>query len=52
MPTKSPDLNVSRIVLQLSLPNPLKPGFKSRMKIIIGAASKAMLQLHLSDQQS
>ena len=29
-------------LLQLSLPNPLKPGAKSRMK---------MLQLHLSNQQ-
>ena len=31
--TKSPDLNVSRLVLQLSLPNPMKPGVKSRMKM-------------------
>ena len=31
--TKSPNLNVSRLVLQLSLPNPLKPGVKSRVKI-------------------
>ena len=31
--TKSPNLNVSRLVLQLSLPNPMKPGFKSRMKM-------------------
>ena len=26
-------LNVSRVILQLSLPNPLKPGVKSRMKM-------------------
>ena len=26
--TKSLNLNISRVVLQLSLPNPLKPGFK------------------------
>ena len=31
--TKSQTLNVSCLVLQLSLPNPLKPGIKSRMKI-------------------
>ena len=33
-------VNVSRLVLQLPLPNLLKPGVKSRMK---------MPQLHLSD---
>ena len=31
--TKSQHLNVSRLVLQLSLPSPLKPGVKSRMKM-------------------
>ena len=31
--TKSPILNDSRLVLQLSLPNPLKLGIKSRMKM-------------------
>ena len=31
--TKSPNLNVSNLVLQLSLLNPLKPGIKSRMKM-------------------
>ena len=31
--TKLRNLNVSRLVLQLSLSNPLKPGFKSRMKM-------------------
>ena len=31
--TKSQHLNVSRLVLQLSLPNPLKPGVMSRMKM-------------------
>ena len=30
---KSQNLNASRLVLQLSLPNPLKPGVKSRMKM-------------------
>ena len=27
------NLTVSRLVLQVSLPNPLKPGVKSRMKM-------------------
>ena len=31
--TKFPNINVSRLVLQLYLPNPLKPGVKSRMKM-------------------
>ena len=31
--TKSQNLNVCRLVLQLSLPNPMKPGVKSRMKM-------------------
>ena len=31
--TKSPNLNVPRIVLRLSLPNPMKPCVKSRMKM-------------------
>ena len=31
--TKSPNLNVSCLVLQMSLPNPLKPGVKWRMKM-------------------
>ena len=31
--TKSPNLNASNLVLQLSLLNPLKPGVKSRMKM-------------------
>ena len=31
--TKSPNLNVSRLVLQLSWPNPMKPGVTSRMKM-------------------
>ena len=32
--TKSQNSNVSRLVSQLPLPNPLKPGVKSRMKIV------------------
>ena len=31
--TKYQNLNASRLVLQLSLPYPLKPGVKSRMKM-------------------
>ena len=31
--TKSQNLNVSHLILQLSLPNPLRPGVKSRMKM-------------------
>ena len=31
--TKSPNLDVSRLVVQLSSPNPMKPGVKSRMKM-------------------
>ena len=33
--TKSQILNVSHLVLQLSLPNPLKSGVKSRMKMYL-----------------
>ena len=40
--TKSLNIDVSNLVLQLSLLNPLKPGVKSRMK---------MLQLHQSYRQ-
>ena len=49
--TKSPNLNVSRLVLQLSLPNAMKPGVKSRMKMQLEQRRQAMLQLHLSDRQ-
>ena len=31
--TKSQNFNASRLVLQLSLPNPLKPNVKSSMKM-------------------
>ena len=40
---KSQNLNVSRLVLQLSLPNPLKPGVKSRMKMQLEQRSVAVL---------
>ena len=31
--TESPNLDVSRLVVELSSPNPMKPGVKSRMKM-------------------
>ena len=49
--TNSQNLNDTRLVLQLSLPNPLKPGVKSRMNMQLEQRRQAMLQLHLSDQQ-
>ena len=50
---KSPNLNVSHLVLHLSLPvpNPLNPGVKLRMKMQLEQRWQAMIQLHLSDQQ-
>ena len=38
--TKSEHLDVSRLVLQLSLPNPLKAGIKSRMKLYLGSVDR------------
>ena len=49
--TKSTNLNVSRPVVMLSLPSPMKPGVKSRMKMYLEQRRQAMLQLHLSDRQ-
>ena len=49
--TKYQNLNVSCLALQLSLPNPLKPGVKLRMKMQLEQRRQAMLQLHLSYQQ-
>ena len=48
--TKSQNLNVSRLVLQLSLCNILKPGVKSRMKMLLEQCWEATLELHLSDR--
>ena len=48
--TKSQNLNVSDLVLMLSLSNPLKPGVKSRMKMWLEHRRQAMLQIHLSDR--
>ena len=41
----------SILLLQLSLPSPLKPCVKSRMKMYLGQRRQAMRQLHLSNQQ-
>ena len=49
--TKSQNLNVSCLVLQLSLHNLLKPGVYSRMKMKLEQRRQTMLQLHLSYQQ-
>ena len=49
--TKFPNLNVFRLILQLYLPNPMKPGVKLRMKMSLEQCLQAMLQLHLSDWQ-
>ena len=48
---KSQHLKDSRTVLQLSLPNPLKPDVKSRMEMKLEQRGQAMLQLHLSHRQ-
>ena len=48
--TQSPNINVSCLILRLSLPNPLKSRVKLRMKML-EQRRQAMLQLHLSDQQ-
>ena len=49
--TKSQHLKCSSTVLRLSLPNPLKPDVKSRMKMQLEQRRQTMLQLHLSDRQ-
>ena len=49
--TESPNLNVSRLVLQLSLHNILKLCVKWRMRMQLVQRRQAMIQLHLSDEQ-
>ena len=49
--TKSQNWIASHLILQLSLPNPLKPRVTSRMKMSLEQRPQPMLQLHLSDQQ-
>ena len=44
-------MHVSRLDLQLSLRNLLKPGVKSRMEMLLEQRRQAMLQLHLRDQR-
>ena len=43
--TQSPNINVSRLVLQLSLPSPLKPHVKLRMKMLLEQRRQAPLIL-------
>ena len=49
--TESQHLNVSRLALQLSLPNPWKPGVKSRMRMWLELRRQAMLQINVIGQQ-
>ena len=49
--TKLQDLNVSRLVLQLSLPNPLEPGVKSRMKMYLEQRRQSICSNYMSNQQ-
>ena len=49
--SKTQQIQNPHLILKLSLPNPLKPGVKSRMKMQLEQCRQAMLQLHLSDQQ-
>ena len=48
--TENQNLDDSRLNMQLPLPNRLKPGVKSRMKMQLEHRRQAMLQLHLSDR--
>ena len=50
--TKSQNLNIYHLVLQLPLCNLLKPVVKSKMKMQLEQRRQVMLQLHMSDQQS
>ena len=49
--TTSQNLNVSRLALQMSFPNPLKQGAKSIKKMLLEQRRQAMLQLHLNNKQ-
>ena len=49
--TQLQKLNVSHLVLQLSLPDLLKPCVKLRMEMQLEQRRQVMLKLHLSDQQ-
>ena len=50
--TKSQNLNVSRLILQMSFPNPLKSVANSRMETYLEQRRQAMFQLHLSEHNS
>ena len=45
--TKLKKINVSRLVLQLSLPNPMKPGVKSEMKMKLEQRRQATLHSYI-----
>ena len=49
--TKSQNLNDSRLVEQLSLPNSLKLGVKLRKKMLLEQRWQAMLKLDLNDHE-
>ena len=49
--TKSQNLNVSCLILQLSSPNTLKPSVTLRMTIYLEQCWQEMVQLRLTDQQ-
>ena len=49
--TKPQNWNISRFILQLSLPDPLKSDVRLGMKMYLEQRRQAMLKLHLSDQQ-
>ena len=49
--TKSLHLIVPLLFLQMSLPNPMKPDVRLKMKMLLEQRRQAMLQLHLSDGQ-
>ena len=49
--TKFQNLDYYCVASHLSLPDLLKTGVKSIMKILLEQRQQAMLQLHLSDQQ-
>ena len=49
--TKSQSLKVSCLILQLSLPNPYKPGVELGMKMYLEQCRQPILQLQLSDQE-
>ena len=50
-PTQYQNWNVSRLILQFSLPNPLKPSVKSKMNMQMEQRPQPMPKLHLSDQE-